>query len=252
MSDVGDIAALWRRIDAWPGELKQALKLEAEAQMKVDDLQRQVDEARESRPSAGEYENNSRRESLLALRFGRPTSRAEAEAQRKVDRAAGALEEARHDATRRLVREYEERGQRTPAERNVHALVESEDDVKALREAHQRAKEELEDIEWPRGEQASTPAARRPPDASAGQGGKPGSYGRRGSQASACGWSCPATAGSTGRSTAITRVGVPALVMAASVARYMRPSAAASTSYRAHWPRLWPAALQRLAGKSLS
>src|SRR5260221_3804340 len=160
MSDVGDIAALWRRIDAWPGELKQVHKLEAGAQMKVDDLQPQVDEARESKPSAGEYENNSRRESLLALRFGRPTSRAEAEAQRKVDRAAGALEEARHDATRRLVREYEERGQRTPAERNVHALVESEDDVKALREAHQRAKEELEDIEWPRGEQASTPAAR--------------------------------------------------------------------------------------------
>src|SRR5258708_6933674 len=138
MSDVGDIAALWRRIDAWPDELKQALTLEAKAQSKRDDLRQRLYN-RNNGTSADEDEDEDKEDYA-------PPSKAKAAARRKADRAGVALEEARNDATRRLVESYEARGQRTPAERNVRALVESDADVKAKREACHQAREELEDI----------------------------------------------------------------------------------------------------------
>jgi|SRR5260221_5538808 len=149
MADVGDIAALWRRIDAWPGELKQAFKLEAEAKSQRDDLRQRLYGAGKAGASADEDEDEDYS----------PPSREKVAARRKANRAALALEQARDEVTRRVVQGYEDRGQKIPAARNVRALVESEDDVKSLREAYHLAQEELEDIQWQQEEQANAPVS---------------------------------------------------------------------------------------------
>src|SRR5260221_7885796 len=115
MADVGDIAALWRRIDAWPGELKQAFKLEAEAKSQRDDLRQRLYGAGKAGASADEDEDEDEDYS--------PPSREKVAARRKANRAALALEQARDEGTRRVVQGDENRGQRIPEARNVRALV---------------------------------------------------------------------------------------------------------------------------------
>lgn len=148
MAENERFAELWRRIEAWPVEYKQALLVLEQARAKVDDLESRLEQQRELASSAANDVTNSHSSRFLAYRrFGAPSSAAIAHAERKVERAEEDYRQARTEATARLVKGYESRGQKPPAQGTLRALAEDEPGVKAKREVLQLARDELERAE---------------------------------------------------------------------------------------------------------
>lgn len=120
MPETGDTAALRRRIEAWPGELKQALIAQVNAQARVDELQQQLDQAREFDSEEDDYNGLSDDAS---------------QQRRKLAHARQELQEARDQARVRILNDYKSRNERLPAQAFVQSLVEADADVTAKREA---------------------------------------------------------------------------------------------------------------------
>ena len=127
MPEMGDTAALWKRIEAWPGELKQALIAQVNAQARVDELQRQLDRAREHDDEEDDYSGFSDEA---------------AQQRRKLARAREEVQEARDKARVRILNEYKSRNERLPAQAFVQSLVEADAEVTAKRETLKKIDDE--------------------------------------------------------------------------------------------------------------
>lgn len=142
MSEVGDVTALWKRVEAWPGELKQALIAQVNAQAKVDELQRQLDRARGYDSEGDELDAVGPRRAILGSYGG--LSDDAAQQRRRLDRVRQELQEARDQARVRILNDYKSRNERLPAQAFVQSLVEADADVTAKREAFKKAEDEYD------------------------------------------------------------------------------------------------------------